>query len=55
MTRNGMMEDVINRLGENHKLTVNFFVIANSQDVPEKVVIDFYKFILEITKEVLDK
>lgn len=47
MTRGKMMKEIANKLGNNHPLTVDFFVIATSDSISEHAIINLYKFILE--------
>ena len=49
MTREKMMKEVADRLGNNHPLTIDFFVVAINNSISENAVINLYKFILETT------
>lgn len=49
MTREKMMKEVANKLGNNHPLTIDFFVVAINNSISENAVINLYKFILETT------
>ena len=48
MTRKEMLIKVTNKLGKDHPLTIDFAVLATDSFVSEVIVINTYKFILEI-------